>query len=233
MALRRVFVDRVRDSAAVARGKLAHHLARVARIRPGERVEISDQAHAYLAVAESTSPAEVTFRVLEPLPATPPAPAFDAGLSIIRFRRFEWAMEKLTELGVRRVVPVIAARSGANLVASAPSRLRRWRRIAFEAAQQARRLSAPEVLPPQRFEDAVVRDTVSVRVLVDPSGSPVAQVCDGGPCWFLIGPEGGWTAEEQALARTSGCKSACLGRTILRSETAAVAMAAICSSRFA
>ena len=145
MALRRVFVDVIEGGAAVARGTQAHHLARVARLQAGEQVEVSDQVTAYRALTESCTPAEVRFRIEGALPAEPEFPRLSVVLAIVKFARFEWAVEKLTELGVHSITPLIAARSDAKLVQSAEKRAERWRRIALEAAQQSRRLAAPTV----------------------------------------------------------------------------------------
>ena len=155
MALRRVFVDRIEGSEALATGRTAHHLARSARLRPGETVEVSDQSAAYRAITAGCSPTEVRFRIVEPLPAADPAVTLDAALAIIKFPRFDWAVEKLTEFGVRSVIPIVAARSDAKLVAAAGKRAERWRRIAFEAAQQARCLAAPTVKPPVSLDEFI------------------------------------------------------------------------------
>lgn len=227
MALRRVFVDRVAGGTATVRGPAAKHLAAAARLRPGESVEVSDQLCAYRATTESCSPDEVRFRVDEPLPDPVPVPRLVAALSIIRFNRFEWAVEKLTELGVHSIRPLIADRSDPKLVASAPKRVARWRRIGFEAAQQARRLAAPRVDHPVAFEQLVERPD-SICLLADPDGDPLPQVYGGGGVTILVGPEGGWTDRERGLAGANGCKFAGLSGTILRTETAAVAAAAIC-----
>lgn len=225
--MRRVFVDRVAQGAAAVRGPAAKHLASVARLRPGECVEVSDQLRAYRATTESCSPEEVRFQVEDPLPDPPPMPRLVVALSIVRFARFEWAVEKLTELGVHAIRPLIADRSDPKLVTTAPKRVARWRRIGFEAAQQARRLAAPRVEQPIAFEQ-VVECPGSVCLLVDPDGDPLPQVHGGGGATLLVGPEGGWTERERNLAGANGIKTAGLGSTILRSETAAVAAAAIC-----
>lgn len=233
MALRRVFVDRIEGESAAVRGPAARHLAGVARLRPGERVEVSDQAKAYRAIAEACSVTEIRFRIEAPVAEPAPLPPLRAALAIIRFPRFEWALEKLTEIGVQVVIPVIAERSDAKLVAAAPKRLDRWTRIAFESAQQARRLAAPAVQPPEAFGPAVRGCPDGARLLADPAGPPVADVYRGGPATFLVGPEGGWTDEEARLASEHGFARARLGPTILRSETAAVSFAAVCSCRLA
>lgn len=231
MALRRVFVERVEGGEAVATGSAAHHLARVARLRVGERVEISDQVRAYRAVAEACSRNEVRFRIEEPLPPPVPAPALHAALAIIRFSRFEWAIEKLTELGVSSVTPVAAARSDSALCAAAAKRVARWRRIAFEAAQQSRRLAAPLVRPPARLDEFTRRCKAHSLLLAQPGTRRFVEARVHGDSAFLVGPEGGWTAAEQQVAIERGFVPVGLGQTVLRSETAALALAAICGNR--
>ena len=231
MALRRVFVDVIEGGAAVARGTQAHHLARVARLQAGEQVEVSDQVTAYRALTESCTPAEVRFRIEGELPAEPEFPRLSVVLAIVKFARFEWAVEKLTELGVHSITPLIAARSDSKLVQSAEKRAERWRRIALEAAQQSRRLAAPTVTVPMAFADAVQDCGGDTKLLAEPAGPPVASICCGRETTLLVGPEGGWTQQESQLAYESGFQAAGLGRNVLRAETAAVALAAICASR--
>ncbi len=233
MALRRVFVDVIEGGAAVARGAQAHHLARVARLQAGEQVEVSDQVTAYRALTESCTPAEVRFRIEGALPAEPEFPRLSVVLAIVKFARFEWAVEKLTELGVHSITPLIAARSDTKLVQSAEKRAERWRRIALEAAQQSRRLAAPTLAVPTAFADIVQDCGSDAKLLAEPAGAPVASVRCGHETTVLVGPEGGWTQQESQLAYESGFEAASLGRNVLRAETAAVALAAICAGRCA
>ena len=230
VALRRVFVDRIEGREAAVRGRSAHHLARVARLRPGENVEISDQKTAYRALTTECSKTEVRFKVQEPLP--PPRPVrVEIALAIIKFSRFEWAVEKLSEIGVRTLTPLIAGRCDKRLVRASGNRRQRWARIAFEAAQQSRQLAAPSVLEPRGLE-AVVRDCKAEnKVLADPQGDPAGRICGMGSATLLVGPEGGWTASETALAVENGFRPAGLGTSVLRSETAAVSLAAVIRSR--
>ena len=229
MALRRVYVDSVDGGEALVRGAAARHLAKVARLRVGEAVEVSDQKRAYSAETASCSPAEVRFRVVGALPDPASPPCLDAALAIVKFQRFEWAVEKLAELGVRSVTPVVAARSDDRLVSGTPSRLERWRRIAFEAAQQARRLAAPSVHVPTALDRFLLAEREGARLLAQPGGPPVATRYRGGAATLLVGPEGGWTGEEHRSAVEQGFEPVGLGGTVLRSETAAVALAAVCA----
>lgn len=226
-------MEQIEDGQALATGKTAHHLARVARLRPGERVEVSNQVTAYRAVTATCTPAEVRFRIEEPLPAQAPSPALDAALAIIKFPRFEWAIEKLTELEVHSIIPVVAARSDPALCASATKRLARWRRIALEAAQQSRRLAAPSVKAPARFDTFVRSCEAGSRILAQPGGPQAASPHRDRSTLFLVGPEGGWTDAERQLAGEHGFEPVGLGTTVLRAETAAIALAAICGSRSA
>lgn len=231
MALRRVFVDAIEAGVAVARGAQAHHLARVARLRVGEIVEVSDQKNAYRALTVSCTSMEVRFRIEARLPEQPESARLSVALAIIKFSRFEWAVEKLTELGVHSIIPLFAARSDANLVKSAANRAERWRRIAKEAAQQSRRLAAPTVEVPMAFADAVQDCSSDTKLLAEPAGPPVASVCCGHETTLVVGPEGGWTQQESQMAHESGFRAASIGCNVLRAETAAVALAAICASR--
>ena len=230
MALRRVFVERIDGSEATVTGRPAHHLSRVARLRPGEHVEVSDQQTAYRAVTIASSAAEVRFRVHDPLPSPRPA-RLDVSLAIIKFSRFDWAVEKLTEIGVRSVTPLEADRCDHRLVRAASRRVERWSRIAVEAAQQSRHLAAPAVNPPLAFEAAVHSKGTRGGILADPGGQAVARACGPSSTSLLVGPEGGWTSGEVDLATKHGFRPACLGTSILRSETAAVSIAAVITSQ--
>lgn len=231
MALRRVFVDSVDDGRAVALGARAHHLARVVRMKAGETVEVSDGAQAWTAVAESIGPREVVFTTMELLPAPRPAPRVELHLALIKLPRFEWAVEKATELGVSAIVPVAAEHSDGGLIKAAPKRVERWERIAEEAAQQSRRLAAPVVETPATLAEAL-RRPAELRCFIDfagaePAGELVGGLTDASTVAILVGPEGGWSDEEAALAAHAGATALSLGPGVLRSETAALAAVSV------
>ena len=225
MALRRVFVDWLNDGRAGVEGARAHHLARVVRLKSGETVEVSDKERLFEAEAEAVSGKEVVFRLKRQLEA-PKLPAhLEVHLAIVKFPRFELAVEKLTELGVAAIIPIAAERSDRGLVRAAEKRLERWQSIAEEAAQQSRRLAPPEVLEPLSLADALARP-VEQRIILDFGAPPLREILGGGRAALLIGPEGGWTETEQRRALDCGARVASLGYTVLRAETAAIAAAA-------
>jgi 16S rRNA (uracil1498-N3)-methyltransferase len=238
---RRFFVDRFEHGRAVLEGDAAHHAARVLRVAPGQVFELSDGHAVWLARVESARRDAVEFALVEPIDVPEPKLETVLLLSIVKFDRFEWALEKATELGVAEITPLAAARSEKALVAAAGKRATRWKKILSEAAQQSRRLRAPLLNPVVRPADAFrataagaaatrASDDSAPLLLFFSEGSgarPLRDVLENrGPIRgvvLAIGPEGGWTDEERAAALAVRFAEAGLGPTILRTETAVTA----------
>jgi 16S rRNA (uracil1498-N3)-methyltransferase len=231
MARRRFFVDQIRKGQAEITGENAHHLTRVLRVEAGQTFEISDSEHVWLASVETVRKDLVTFQVLEEMPAGPPLPDVTLYLALIKFDKFEWAVEKATELGVRRIVPVEAARSGRGLFDGSRGRTERWTRIAREASEQSRRVRAPVVERAVKFAEAL-KDGAAHRMFLDERpGAPMLiralQPAAGDAISVLTGPEGGWTDAERESCAEAGWSGASLGPTVLRAETAVCAALAV------
>jgi 16S rRNA (uracil1498-N3)-methyltransferase len=238
MARRRFFVDALRNGLAEIHGEEARHLTRVLRVEPGQQYEISDNHAAYLAEIAEAHGGRVVFRIVEPIPAPRPVAPITLLASIVKFDRFEWIVEKATELGVERIVPVAATRTEKGLFDASGKRTERWLRIARESSQQSRRVRMPEILPAVRFERAVhfecaIGETAEYRCFLDEAQAPPLlatlpiERTATDRIAVLLGPEGGWTDAERQLAMASGWRAASLGPNILRTETAAVAALAI------
>jgi 16S rRNA (uracil1498-N3)-methyltransferase len=232
LARRRFFIERIHNDHADLTGDDARHLARVLRAEPGQRYELSDNHRAYLAEISAVTNARVTFHVLEVLAAPPPSPQITLYAALIKFDRFEWLLEKATELGIAHLVPVIAERIEKGLASAAAKRVERWRRITRESSQQSRRLRLPEIQLPEPFSTAVADASPHRFLLEENPGAPrllAALPTEADTCSVLTGPEGGWTDRERALAAEAGWKPVSLGANILRAETAAIAALAILS----
>jgi 16S rRNA (uracil1498-N3)-methyltransferase len=228
MARRRFFVDAVRGGLAELRGDEARHLTRVLRAEAGARYEISDNQAAYVAEITEASGDSVVFRVLEPI-ASPELPVrITLVAALIKFDRFEWMIEKSTELGVERILPVETARSEKGLFEASRKRAERWVRIARESSQQSRRVRAPEILPAVRL-GASLGEPADYRYWLEETSAPPllrrlpASAQPAASVALFIGPEGGWTDAERALAMTAGWQAVSLGPLVLRAETAAAA----------
>jgi 16S rRNA (uracil1498-N3)-methyltransferase len=230
---RRFFVNDVHAGRAQILGADAHHLTRVLRVQPGQKFEISDNRNLYLAEIEIARKDLVSFTVIEPLAPAESAVSVSLFASLIKFERFEWLLEKATELGVETITPVTAERSEKGLERAAVKRLERWRKIAREASEQSRRLRLPEVNPPMLLTGTAAVSAQRRYVLDEhPVAPPILTEIpvDRSPqdrVALLVGPEGGWTESERALLARSGWTPAGLGSTILRAETAAIAAIAI------
>ena len=233
MSLRRVFVDVVRAGKASVSGERAHHLARVARLREDERVEVSDHERLYKARVAAVGPKSVEFAIEAEIEPPRPGRPVCLLLAVIQFARFDWAVEKTTELGVTAIVPLLADRSDRSLTAAAAKRSARWRRIAEEAAQQARRMAPPRIEPPAHLDQAVSRVESSARFILDREGNPLSDALEEAASdstreiVLFVGPEGGWSDRERAAAQDHGFTAVGLGANILRTETAAVAALAV------
>ena len=228
MARRRFFVDQVHEGFAGISGDAAHHLVRVLRISVGQKFEICDAQRVWLAEVETARKGEVRFRVLDELPAGLALPEVVLYLALVKFDRFEWAVEKATELGVTRIVPVDTARTDQGLFLAAGRRVERWRRIAQEAAEQSRRLAPPAVADPVKFAASHAGAPLRRFLLDAPPGAPLLiTLVTTAPVAVFIGPEGGWTDPERAMLVSSGWVAASLGPLILRAETAVCAALAV------
>ena len=221
MTRRRWIADEVSEKHAALVGEHAHHLARVLRAQAGQVMDLVTDGVVRRAVIASVTSADL--------------PDVSLLLAIFKFDRMEWAIEKCTELGVGRIVPVIARRTDTHLAAAASKRVERWQRIGQQSSEQSRRASAPKISQPLKMKDAV-REPATLRVLLTETEKrqtlrEILEVNPTGQSLLLaVGPEGGWADDEIAMFTRDGWISASLGETILRAETAAVAGAVIAFS---
>ena len=232
MTRRRWIADEVSGDRAALVGAHAEHLARVLRARVGQEFDISAGGRVRLGRIARVTPQRVEFDLAEDVPASAAA-HIHLYLAVFKFDRFEWAVEKATELGVARIVPVTARRTDSHLAAAAAKRVERWRRIAREAAEQSRRTSPPEIAEPVKLR-AALAEAGGTRIVLDESGQGTtlkdALASAAEPVLLAVGPEGGWTDDELKQFGESGWTSASLGSGILRAETAAIAALAIATS---
>ena len=231
MTRRRWIADEVSGRRAALVGSHAHHLSRVLRARLGQECDIVTGDAVRRARIASIQDDRIEFELGEEVPAATPR-HITLALAIFKFDRMEWAIEKCTELGIARVIPIIAQRTGQHLAAAAGKRVERWRRIVKQAAEQSRRSDIPEISLPLKLKEAVAL-TAETRILLAECENDVLlkdairEHPPDGEVVLAIGPEGGWTEEEVQLFAGNGWTSASLGATILRAETAAIAATAI------
>ncbi len=231
MTRRRWIADQVSGNRAALTGAHADHLVRVLRARVGQEFDIVANGVVRRGVVVALADSLVDFELGEEIPAQPVTIQLTLLLSIFKFDRMEWAIEKCTELGVTRIIPVIARRTDSHLVAASAKRVERWRRMALQAAEQSRRASPPEIADPVKLREGLMLPAELKIVLSEAEEqSQLRDMQPTGEVLLAIGPEGGWTEDELELLQKNGWLSASLGPTILRAETAAIAATAVTMS---
>jgi 16S rRNA (uracil1498-N3)-methyltransferase len=239
--------DALKSGTTIALDAEERHHARVLRVREGEGVEVFDAlGKNYLARFESPD----AIHVLSETENREPRTENHLATSIIQLEKFEFVLQKCTELGVRSFIPLMTDRMEVRI-----ERLRgkeeRWRKIVLEAVKQSGRSQIPAIESPMKFDDAIARS--GTRIVfdadIDPSSAASrgeglsreiprpAERGEGGAqrrvrgVTLFIGPEGGFSERELELARTSGASFERLGPRRLRAETAAIVALAIVAAR--
>jgi 16S rRNA (uracil1498-N3)-methyltransferase len=229
MTRRRWIADEVSGNRAALTGAHAEHLSRVLRARIGQVFDIVDGSRVREGLVTSVEKSRIEFKLGKEV-LSGSSSQITLALAIFKFDRMEWAIEKCTELGVDRIIPIVANRTDAHLAAAASRRVERWRRIAQQASEQSRRAGSPEISTPTKGVE-LLQFPSPTRVLLSES-ERVLMLHEAVPSSakeviLAVGPEGGWTEAEFDSFRNAGWISASLGHTILRAETAAIAAVAI------
>ena len=225
-SLPRLYVERDLSTETLVEltGNPANYFANVLRLKEGAQVKLfDDRTGEWLAEVAETGRKRVSLRLVAHLRDREPAPDLWLLFAPIKKGRIDWLVEKATELGVARLMPVLTQRTIVDRL-----NLERLRSHAIEAAEQCERTALPALEEPRKLQ-AVLGAWPSDRTLFfadENGGEPLAQAAALGPAAILIGPEGGFTDEEREAIRRIG-RPVSLGPRILRAETAAAAAIAV------
>ncbi|WP_036173377.1 16S rRNA (uracil(1498)-N(3))-methyltransferase [Massilia sp. 9096] len=213
---------------------VAHHL-HVVRQQPGDELVLFNgaggQAHARLAeIGKRRATAEVV--AIEAIEAELPYP-ITLAQGLPEGSKMDWIVEKAVELGVAAIVPLAARRSVVKLAGErADKRLAHWQAVVVSASEQCGRNRLAEVAPLQAFDRWIAQPASEVtRILLSPradaSLAAWARVTPARASCLLVGPEGGWSAEEEEAAIQAGAVPLSMGPRVLRTETAGLAALAM------
>lgn len=214
-----------------------HYLTRVLRLKEGDRfIAMLDQGQWWLAQLQNTL---TEAQLIEPIAIeTELAQPITLVAALPKGQGFDDVVRMVTELGVTTLIPILTART---LVNPSEQKLERWRRIATEAAEQSCRQMVPEILAPLPFNEALVlaqndrfashSPFIGVTDNAAPNFLDVLRKTSKQGILILVGPEGGWTPEEQTAAIAQGFTPVSLGHRVLRSITASVAVIAIAATQ--
>jgi 16S rRNA (uracil1498-N3)-methyltransferase len=246
MTRRRWIADEVTGNTAALVGDHAAHLARVLRAEVGQEFDIATGEEVRRGTITTISYDRIEFALgaKQHLTLRSGAPKITLALAIFKFDRMDWAIEKCTEIGVARIIPVIARRTDAHLASAAVKRRERWQRIVRQASEQSRRPAPPEISVPVKLKDLEgdrVPTADALRVVLAESlagsegdirlgeilQSQSSAVATDDEVTLAVGPEGGWADGELTWFYETGWIAASLGDTILRAETAAIVATAL------
>lgn len=240
MRLTRVYVDAplVAGQRQLIEGTAANHIARVLRLRAGDALTLFDGRGAeFAARIDSFSKDSVLVDVQERLAADRESPLIlTLAQGVSRGERMDWVIQKATELGTTRIVPVFTERSVVRLDdKQAGKKLQHWRGIAIAACEQSGRNRVPQMAAPVDLHHFLqAADQSATRLLLSPTGA--SRLDDVSPSsaaiTVLIGPEGGLSDNEHEAALAAGFRPIRLGPRILRTETAAIAALTLLQREF-
>jgi 16S rRNA (uracil1498-N3)-methyltransferase len=226
----------IQDGAVTFTESISRQMVQVLRLKPDAVVMVLDGEGKEYQVRLITLSAQQCEGTVESMNAAlgEPKTTLNLYLCLTQREKFEWILQKCTEVGVSKIIPVISSRSLLQDAREALNKYERWQRILQEAAEQSHRGRVPGLEAPLRFAAAVKQAGQSTACCLIPweeekslSLRQALQKDASQEVALLIGPEGGFSAEEVALAQSEGFISVTLGKRILRMETAAVVASAL------
>ncbi|HSK65266.1 MAG TPA: 16S rRNA (uracil(1498)-N(3))-methyltransferase [Pyrinomonadaceae bacterium] len=212
----------------------ARHLREVLRLKPGDEVSVFDgEGKEYRARVVQARREFAELELAEEIATARPESPLQLTLAValLKGEKFDFVVQKATELGVHKIVPLITRYADIKLrdESDASKRVTRWQRIALEAAKQSGRAVVPKVENPTPFA-AVLSPSNPCLLFSERGGHGLTRIEN--PITAIIGSEGGWSDEELEQARAAGAQIVTLGGRILRAETAAITAAALLQHRF-
>lgn len=216
---------------ALVEGDEHHHLARVSRTRIGEEIWLFDASgRRCRGRVKSVGLEKTEVLILEHVEPPVMKMKLTLGQSLVNSKKMDFILQKSTELGLAAFVPILAKRSLPRDEAGTEARLIRWAAVAREAAKQSKGTRIPAIGRPQKTADFAAERTDDFKAFLSERGGILLKEIltgrDETVSWstaaVCVGPEGGWTATEEAVLRDRGFRAVSLGRPVLRTETAAI-----------
>jgi len=216
----------------------AAHVTRVLRLGAGDDISVFDgRGHEFRARVTTATRREVHVEVLEPIvPAPEPRVSITLVQAVLKGDKMDAVVRDATMMGVAAIDPVVSARTIARVPRTDNDR---WLRVSVASVKQCRRAVVPVITTPRPFDEWLRSSAHGLRLMLVEPGASTSETCSlhvlenhaAGSLALIVGPEGGWTAEERATAEQSGCLAITLGGVTLRAD--AVAVAALAMARYA
>lgn len=208
----------------------AHYISRVLRMSEGAALQLFDGSGVeYLGEVIEAGKKAVRVELREQMAGMAESPLqVHIGQGLSRGERMDWAIQKATELGVSAITPIVSSRCEVRLKDErTDKRMSHWRQVAISACEQCGRSVLPLIHPPLVLEDWLKHCSAELKLVLHPVAEPLTSHPKPQSLAFLIGPEGGLSDTEVALAQAAGFHAARLGPRVLRTETAPVVALAV------
>lgn len=219
----------IQENQAILRGREAHHATRVMRLKVGQPLTLFDgKGQVYQGVIREISKGEVFVSLMECIAEDRKETRITVACGIPKQLRMERIVEKLTEVGVEAIFPIATERTVPRMKGKEEAKLKRWKRIATEAAKQCGASRLPDI--PQVFcfsELLRLAPAYNLALFLDPAGRPLKDCLKekkGERIIVAVGPEGGWSGKELEEAKSAGWATVSLGGHILKTDTASLAI---------
>ena len=216
-------------------GEEHHHLSRVSRIQPQEEIWLFDgSGRSYLARVEEVEKEKTKLFILEEKGREKINTEIILAQSLVKSKNMEFIIQKSAELGIARFIPLMTSRSVVKIEEKIERKLGRWERIAREAVKQSGNPGVPCISPPMDLKKLIKESKTTLKLLLSENRGKyfreiLARKSPPSSIMILIGPEGGWTREEEEYILDNGFETVSLGKNILRTETAAICALALIS----
>jgi 16S rRNA (uracil1498-N3)-methyltransferase len=233
----------IHSSSVLLSGDEHHHLSKVVRIKPEEKVWLFDeQGTSYLAKVEEIRRDLTRLSILQTLDKNKPRIEITLAQALLKSKKMDTIIQKSTELAVSNIIPVVTARTIVKVEDKIQKKIQRWEKIALEAAKQSQGSFLPSISSPMNIEKLLEgrreerklllsenRGKYLRDILIESSGSKPRMPKPPSSVLILVGPEGGWTDEEEEYILNHGYEAVSLGGQILRADTAALSSLALIS----
>ena len=233
--------ESVKDNSIYITGKEAHHILDVMRLKISDEIVVFDgTGNEYIGVVKEASRKSLSLEIIETR-KSPHMEIYTVTLiqAIPKKEKMDYIIEKATELGVSRIMPVMTARTVPDWNEEKKAKAAaRWRKISLEAAKQCGRLDIPDIAPVMDFKKAFSAAMDGLKLIAALADEAIKlkdalKSCSVGGIVIAVGPEGDFTSEEIELAAKAGFKTVSLGPRVLKSDTAGLAVLAIINYEYA
>lgn len=224
--MQRYFSKKIENNRFTLTEEDTYHITKVMRMVKDDKIEVVYQENTYICKIVSLSPL-VEAEIVEEIKNNQELKTqVTIVQSLVKEQKMDYILQKTTELGVDKIIPYCASHSVIKINEKKDKKVERWKSILKEAAEQSKRIKIPEITNPINLSNLVKLSDYDIKFLCTVNESSqnlkkvLSNMVSGAKILFVIGPEGGFTIEEEKVMMENGFLSISLGNSVLRTETA-------------